>query len=314
MQAATPLPGSPSPPRAAFEARAESAGSFFALHGVFWRRLARFGAAHMPEWWMRYSPPFFGLAAAIAVPRARKAVASNLERIRGPKTRARNALEIAETFATYASCLSEVLSYGSKNAQRPELVLHGKRNMTEALAPKKGVVVVTAHTAGWDVAGPVFGDDHQVDLVMVMERERDDHARRVHDSARSASGLSFVHVGDDPMASLPLLRHLRRGAVVAIQIDRVPPSMRGREVRLFERAARVPEGPIRLAQMTGAPIVPMFCARLEFRRYLAEAMPAIQVPRHATEAELDAVAQQLADAMAAFLRRYPTHWFHFGGD
>jgi KDO2-lipid IV(A) lauroyltransferase len=268
----------------------------------------------MPEWWMHYSPPLFGLAAAAFVPRARKAVSTNLERIRGPETPARDALEIAETFTTYASCLSEVLSYGSKNAKAPELVLRGKQHMTDALAEKKGVVVVTAHTAGWDVAGPVFGHDHHVDLVMVMEREPDEDARRVHDDARSASGLSFVHVGGDPMASLPLLRHLRRGAVVAIQIDRVPPSMRARDVRLFDRPARVPEGPLRLAQMTGAPIVPMFCARLRFRHYLAVVMPALHVPRHADEATLDAVAQQMADAMGSFLRTYPTHWFHFGGD
>jgi len=304
MQAARPPSGSPSPSR----------GTFFSLRGVFWRRLARFGAAQMPEWWMRYSPPVFGLAAALAVPRARKAVASNLERIRGPRTPALDAIEIAETFTTYASCLSEVLSSGSKNAKTPDLVLRGKHHMTDALEAKKGVLVVTAHTAGWDVAGPVFGHDHHVDLVMVMEREPDDEARRVHDSARKASGLSFVHVGDDPMASLPLLRHLRRGAVVAIQIDRVPPSMRGRDVRLFQRSARVPEGPIRLAQITGAPIVPMFCSRLGFRRYLAEAMPPIHVPRHASDDALNAVAQQMADAMASFLRRYPTHWFHFAGD
>jgi KDO2-lipid IV(A) lauroyltransferase len=310
MQATTP--GSPS------AARPESDGASrkgpFALHSVFWRRLARFGAAHMPEWWMHYSPPLFGLAAAIAVPRARKAVAANLERIRGPETPAQDALEIAKTFTTYASCLSEVLSYGSKNAKTPDLVLQGKHHMTEALAERKGVIVVTAHTAGWDVAGPVLRLDHKVDLVLVMAREFDNDARRLQDYARAATGLSFVHVGDDPMASLPLLRHLRRGAVVAIQIDRAPPSMRGRDVRLFGRSARVPEGPLRLAQMTGAPIVPMFCARLGFRRYLTEAMPPLRVPRDASEDTLNATAQRMTDAMADFLRCHPTHWFHFGGD
>ena len=268
----------------------------------------------MPEWWLRYSPPLFGLAAALAVPRARRAVAANLERIRGPATPGRNAIEIAETFSTYASCLSEVLSYGSKNAKLPDLVLSGKQHMTDALAAGKGVVVVTAHTAGWDVAGPVLGRDHKVDLVMVMEREADDDARRLQDDARAASGLSFLHVGDHPMASLPLLRHLRRGDVVAIQIDRMPPSMRGRDVRLFGRPARVPEGPLRLAQMTGAPIVPMFSARLGFRRYLTEAMAPIYVPRQVGEDALNAMAQRMADVMEDFLRRHPTHWFHFAGD
>ena len=282
--------------------------------GEFWRRLARFGAARMPEWWMRYSPPFFGLAAAALVPRARRAVQTNLERIRGPATPLRDALQIAETFTTYACCLSETLAYGSKNEGAPALELRGKHHMSEALADGKGVIMTTAHTAGWDVAGPVFGEDHHVDLVLVMERERSEGARQLHDEVRAAGGMSFVHVGDDPLASLPLLRHLRRGAVIAIQIDRVPPGMRAREVRLFGRTATIPEGPVRLAQVTGAPIVPMFCKRLGFRSYMMEVLPPMRIPRRADEALLDAYAQQIADSMADFLHRYPTQWFHFGGD
>ena len=286
----------------------------FAHDGEFWRKLARFGAARMPEWWMRYSPPFFGLAAAALVPRARRAVRGNLARIRGPVTPVRELLDVAKTFTTYACCLSETLAYGSKNEKVPRLSIDGKHHMANALSHKKGVILATAHTAGWDVAGPVFGDDHQVDLVLVMERERNAGARALHDEARAAGGVFFVHVGDDPLASLPLLRHLRRGAVVAVQIDRVPPMMRGRDVRLFGRAARIPEGPVRLAQVTGAPIVPLFCRRLGFRSYGMDVLPAMFVPRAAGEADLDAHCQQLADTMAEFLTRCPTQWFHFGGD
>jgi lauroyl/myristoyl acyltransferase len=286
----------------------------FAHDGDFWRKMARFGAARMPQWWMRYTPPFFGIAAAACVPRARKAVLSNLKRIRGAATPMRDALETAETFTTYACCLTEALAYGSKNEGVPALSLDGKENMTRALADGRGAIIATAHTAGWDVAGPVFGDDHHVDLVMVMERERNEGARQLHDDARTAGGLAFVHVGEDPLASLPLLRHLRRGAVVAIQVDRVPPTMRSREVRLFGKSGRVPEGPARLAQVTGAPIVPMFCKRLGFRSYAMEVLPPIRLSRRADEAALDAACQQIADAMADFLRRHPTQWFHFGGD
>jgi KDO2-lipid IV(A) lauroyltransferase len=285
----------------------------FASDGELWRRLAHFGAAHLPEWWMRYSPPFFGLAAAAFVPDARRAVLANLRRIRGDGTPLRDALEAGQTFANYASCLSEALAYGSKNEGVPELLLPGKHHMTDALADGKGAIIATAHTGGWDVAGPVFGHDHQVDLVMVMERERHPGAGRLNDDARLAGGLSFVHVGEDPLASLPLLRHLRHGAVVAIQIDRAPRSMRAREVRLFGARAKIPEGPVRLAQVTGAPIVPMFCRRLGFRSYMLEVLPALRVARHADEASLDAACQHITDAMADFLRRHPTQWFHFRG-
>ncbi len=261
---------------------------------------------------MRYSPPFFGLAAALLVPRARQAVAENLRTLRGPKPAWRDAFDVGRTFVTYACCLSETLAYGSKNAAQPEVILLGKHHMSGALAQGRGVILATAHTAGWDVAGPVLRDDHAVDMVMVMERERNESAGQLHDDARAAGGLSFVHVGDDPLASLPLLRHLRRGAVVAVQLDRTPPTMRSRSVRLFGRDARMPEGPLKLAQMTGAPIVPMFSARLGFRSYLMEVNPPVFVHRRATEADLAAAAQGLADSMADFLRRYPTQWFHFG--
>jgi phosphatidylinositol dimannoside acyltransferase len=268
----------------------------------------------MPLWWMRYSPPFFGLAAAALVPEARRAVAANLRHLRGPASPLREAWDLAETFMIYACCLSETLAYGSKNEALPELKLLNAHHMTSALADGKGAILATAHTAGWDVAGPVFGYDHQVDLVLVMERERSHDARRLHDGARAAGGLSFVHVGDDPLACLPLLRHLRRGAVVAMQVDRVRPPMRSREVNLLGRPVHLPEGTLRLAAMTGAPIVPMFSARLGFRKYSMEVFTPIRVPRRADDAARGAAAQRLADAMGDFLRRRPTQWFHFRGD
>jgi lauroyl/myristoyl acyltransferase len=288
--------------------------SVFAHDGAFWRRLARFGASRMPLWWMRYSPPFFGLAAAALVPDARKSVIANLRRLRGTASPWRDTWDLAETFVTYASCLSETLAYGSKNESIPELTLLNKHHMTGALAEGKGAILATAHTAGWDVAGPVFGHDHHVELILVMERERSYEARRLHDGARAAAGVSFVHVGDDPLASLSLLRHLRRGAVVAIQVDRAPPSMRSREVTLFGQRARIPEGTLRLAEVTGAPIVPIFAARLGFRRYVMEVFSPVRVPRRADEKTMDAAAQQVADAMGDFLRRRPTQWFHFRGE
>jgi len=148
--------------------------------------------------------------------------------------------------------------------------------------------------------------------MMAMERERNEDARRLHDDARRAGGLEVAHVGADPFASLPLLRHLRAGGLVGIQIDRMPEGMRGRAVRLLDTPTRLPEGPLRLAQVSGAPLLPAFCARLGFRRCLVDIAAPIHVPRRATEADLDAAAQAIADALSRFLRAHPTQWFHFG--
>jgi KDO2-lipid IV(A) lauroyltransferase len=120
-----------------------------------------------------------------------------------------------------------------------------------------------------------------------------------------------VHVGADPFASLPLLHRLRDGAALALQIDRVPSGMRALPVRMFGAASQIPEGPLRLAQLSGAPIVPIFCARLGYRSYRAEMFEALHVTRRPGAGVLEATAQRLADTMGEFVARHPTQWFHF---
>ena len=83
--------------------------------GAFLRRLAYLGAAHGPRWWLRYSPPFFGLAAAALLPSARRAIHDSLRRARGEVGALRDAVDIGSTFATYAGCLAEGLAQGSAN-------------------------------------------------------------------------------------------------------------------------------------------------------------------------------------------------------
>ncbi len=262
---------------------------------------------------MRYSPPVFGWAAAALVPSARRAVVRNLHRIRGPAPIATDARDVLATFSNYASCLAEVLSNDAASGPRPpETTIHGHGYVQSAGEPGRGIVMVTAHTAGWESVGPCLARDHGLRMMMVMQAEPDTRAQSLQDEARRRAGVTIVHVGGDPLASLPLLRHLRGEGVVALQLDRFAEGMRTREVNLLGEKTRIPEGPLRLAQVSGAPIVAVFCARIGYRRYVIELYEGRTVPRRATEAQLDEVAQHLADNMGAFLRAHPTQWFHFG--
>jgi len=288
-------------------------GDRLAIDGPFWRRLARWGSTRGPAWFTRVSPPLIGLAACALAAGPRRQVARNLRRVRGERGPVRDALDVSRTFATYASCLAEVLAAGSPRAAVPEAVVHGKPFVLDALADGRGLVFATAHTAGWEAVGALMSRHLDLDLMIAEARERDATARAIQDDARRASGLQIVHVGDDPLSALPLVRHLRSGGVVALQIDRAPPNLRARSVALFDAPARMPEGPLRIAMLTGAPVIPIFCMRTGHRKYEMVASAPIRLGRRATENELDAAAQALADAMQAFLRNHPTQWFHFRG-
>jgi lauroyl/myristoyl acyltransferase len=280
------------------------------LNGSFWRSLAQWGSRG-PEWFVRASPPVLGLVACAIAGEARNQVRSNLRLIRGGRGALRDTLDTARTFATYASCLAEVLGAGSPRGRLPRAVIWGEPHLQDAMDEGRGVLLVTAHTAGWETVGPLLARDHALAVMIVEHAERDPSARAIQDAARRAHGVLVAHAGEDPLSALPLAKHLREGGAVALQIDRAAGRLRGRTVTMFGARARVPEGPLRLGMLTGAPLVPVFAARSGYRRYEVVAYPPIRIGRNADTPELDAAAQELADAMQHFLAAHPTQWFHF---
>lgn len=283
------------------------------LEGAFWRRMARMGARG-PEWFARYSPPAIGVAICVFAPRQRDAIARNLRRVCGSRSPLRETLDVARTFANYASCLSEVLAGESPRGRAPGAVAVGECHVDDALADGRGVLFATAHTGGWDVVGRMVSRRKGRPVMLVRAPERDGIARAIHDDGRTEAGVVVIHAGDDPLAALPLARHLRQGGIVALQVDRVPRAQRARTVQLFDEASQLPEGPLRLSALTGAPIVPIFAARTGHRQYRVVAYPPIRVPRAAGDEELGSAAQRLADALENFVRSHPTQWFHFRED
>jgi KDO2-lipid IV(A) lauroyltransferase len=283
----------------------------WSLDGSFWRNLARWGSSRGPEWFVRFGPPVVGLVACGVAADRRRRVLHNLRRVRGRRSAARDAIDVVRTFSTYASCLAEILGAGSARGRLPDLIVWGEPHMQDAVADGRGVLLVTAHTAGWETVGPLLLRDHSLRLMIAEEAEPDAATRAIQDSARRAHGLLVTHVGQDPLSALVLARHLREGGAVALQIDRAPRALRTRRVTMFGAPARLPEGPLRLAMLTGAPLVPVFAARTGHRRYEVVVYPPLRLSRTTSDLDLDRLAQTLADAMQAFVRTRPTQWFHF---
>lgn len=292
--------------------------SFFARHkkklpdlrvdSAFLRRAARWGAVTGPDAFVRYSPPIIGGAFALALPETRRRVAENLRWVGAKGTLA----ETMEVFSKYALCLTEAFSSG---AGRDRIVarVHGDQNFQTARALGRGVIIATAHTSGWYAAGPILGSVYEDEVMMVMQSERDFDAQQLQDQAKEQLGLKVVHVGgSDPLAAMPLLTHLRRGGVVALQMDRVPAGQRGVTVELAGRPFLVPEGPLILAGLSGAPIAVILGRRVGTLAYDLEVGEPIRIGRKAPRGEIEACARQLAGQIDQFVRRHPTDWFHFG--
>jgi phosphatidylinositol dimannoside acyltransferase len=278
---------------------------------VLWRRALNAGVTHGPDAFVRYVPPVFGLAFGLALGDKRRAVRKNLRRALGERSAIAEYADVARVFTSFASCLTEALIAASDRRHRMVGVLLSDENLMKAVREGRGLIIATAHTGGWQAAGPLLRSMHALDVIVAMAPERDERARELSDGARDRAGVRVVHVGTSPLDALPLLAHLRRGGVVAVQIDRLPPGMRGREVSLFGEPFRVPDGPLQLAAVSGAPILPVFTRRLGYMRYEIVSSPPIYLPRKPSADELDEAARRITSVMETFLRANPTQWFHF---
>jgi KDO2-lipid IV(A) lauroyltransferase len=282
---------------------------------ALWRRAFAAGVKHGPDPWVRYSPALFGVGFGLGLHAQRAVVRDTLRLILGPRPAWQEARDVAAVFVTFAGSMTDAMLLGADRGYVPQSQAIGAWHFEQAHALGRGLIMATANTAGWDLGGRILSGVQPADVLVVMEPEGDAAALAIQDSLRARAGTQVVHVGPDPLASLPLLHHLRRRrGVVAMKFDRIHPTMRARPVRFFGQSWRVAEGPLLLAAVTGAPIVPVFTRRLGFMRYECIMMPHIALPPRPDAAALDEAAQKLAGSLERFARAYPTQWFRFKAD
>lgn len=279
---------------------------------AFFRRLAHWGALSGPRAFLRYSPPSIGALFGITLPSVRRRVVRNLRRVHGRRGAWQEQREAVETLSNYAACFAEAIASTRKDVT-PRVVVHGDERLKAALA-QGGVVLVTAHVGPWELTAQMLGSELTADVLIVMEKEANAEAGRLQDLHRGARGLKVLHVGQHATDALPLIAHLKKGGVAALQLDRVPPSGRVLSVPFFGQPFSVPEGPFRLAGMSGARVVPVFARRRGFFEYELVVSEPIALGRRPTDEELKRAAGQAIRAMEAFVQSCPTQWFHFVDD
>lgn len=275
------------------------------------RQWAYWGARYGPRFWLEHSPGLFGLAFAAALPRMRANVRDNLRRIQGRRSRWVETANVAKTFVQYAHCLAEALALERSDARRARCEANDPERLAALLREPGGAVIATAHSGSWDVAAAQLFRLSGRELTLVMEPEANRRSRTLQDALRRRQGLHIVHAGNDALCGIELLRRLRTGAVVAIQIDRTGPDSRTVTTSLFGQAFFMPLGPFLLAAMAGVPLVPIFAARRGYFDYEVFIGAAQRLPKKPAMPAIEQAGQRVADDLQSFLHDHPTSWFHF---
>lgn len=146
------------------------------------------------------------------------------------------------------------------------LQLQGHAVVDAALARGRGIVFLTPHLGAFEVAAQayaeLYGAEHPVTVLYRPARKA--WLRNVVDTARGRPGLLTAPA---TLAGVrQMLRALKRGHVVGLLPDQVPPLGMGEWVPFFGRPAYTMTLAARLVQQTGAAVVLIWCRRLPWGR------------------------------------------------
>jgi KDO2-lipid IV(A) lauroyltransferase len=188
------------------------------------------------------------------------------------------------------------------------LEIEGVEHFEEAEALGKGVIFVSGHIGSAEIAASV-AVLRGYRITAVTERLHPPFVMDWAVACRAAMGITLVPV---ERAGISLLRALRRREMVAFVIDAGVERGGGVPITFFGRETVFPDGPARLARLSGAPIVFAMAGRLPRGRFRAHIEPPLLPDRSLSpEEDVRCLTQRLASAFEGYVRQYPGQWYAF---
>lgn len=189
--------------------------------------------------------------------------------------------------------------------------LEGLEHLDRVMEEGRGVVLLTGHLGNWELGG-IFLREQELPVSVVYVPDQSPTAEKFRAFLRSRINIEEIPI--DPAAelsSLPVLRALREGRAVAMQGDR-DFNDQGEMLPFFGEPAPFPPGPILLARLTGAVIVPTFIVYTENHDLAIHFDEPIEVERTADRsADVSRALARWVEVLEGAVRRWPEQWYTF---
>ena len=183
--------------------------------------------------------------------------------------------------------------------------VEGWEHVEAGLSQGKGLIVTSAHLGNIEIVVQIFAL-HNVPVTIPVERLQPPRLFDYVCRLRTSHGLRLVPI-DGPL--LELFRVLRRGEVLGLAADR-DITASGHIVSFFGAPARLPDGHVRMALRTGAPLVCAFSERLPDNRFVAHILSPLNLARtDDLEADVMAGMRRVVSLVEEAIARRPAQWY-----
>jgi KDO2-lipid IV(A) lauroyltransferase len=178
---------------------------------------------------------------------------------------------------------------------------------TTGASAGKGAIILTAHMGSFEVGAAALRE-HEKRMHVLFRRDSLDLFEQIRSTLRRRLGINEVCVDEGWTIWMRLRDALANDEVVLIQGDRVMPGQKGQPVRFFDGHILLPTGPVRLALVSGSPIIPVFSIRTPKGQIRLFIEKPILVGEDAGGLSTDDAMNAIGTALEKYVRRFPDQW------
>jgi KDO2-lipid IV(A) lauroyltransferase len=173
---------------------------------------------------------------------------------------------------------------------------------------RAGAVLVTMHMGAFEV-GLAALRRVEPKVTVVFKRDAFAGFERIRQRVREQLGVREAAIDDGLPALFRLRDALLDDEVIVMQGDRAMPGQRSQIVPFLGGHLRMPTGPVRLARLTGSPIVPVFVLRGRGGKFRIQMAAPIDVDACQLQSgDVDPALLALARTFESTITQYPEQW------
>jgi lauroyl/myristoyl acyltransferase len=186
----------------------------------------------------------------------------------------------------------------------------GWEHFENALAQKRGVLLLTPHLGNWEFGGPWL-TQKGITLQVITMAEPGKNFTQLRQASRARWNIETLVVGTDPFAFVDIIRRLEGGAIIAVLIDR-PLASTSATVNLFGRTFSASTAAAELARAAGCALLPVYLPR-HGDTYEAHVLPEISYDRPSLRdpAARQQLTQKIVTAFEPVIQKHIEQWYQF---
>lgn len=223
--------------------------------------------------------------------------------------------QIYKHYCSFGLNLIDSISFLHGYKDRFHFSSTGEDFFHDALAEKKGVIMLSAHVGNWEIAGNLLSGKIDTKVNFVMLDNEKESMKKIMQPITDNRGISIisVHPGSTDMI-IELRNALKRNEIVCFLGDRIVDNAHAMHVPFLGTKASFPIGPYAIATITDSPVIVAFAVRKKLKHYYFKAYSKYCIKTGGKKERNSNIEKALKEYVAILediVRKHPYQWCNF---